>query len=88
MISDKVTAGKTIGRRMRPRVRKAKQPGLRHKHLVLDQRKIDAAKKYFAVRTEQEAVEKALEIAESDAAIRQVLSELGGKGFDWEDPWK
>jgi hypothetical protein len=30
---------------------------LRHKHLKLDQRKIDLAKKYFGVKSEQEAID-------------------------------
>lgn len=32
----------------------------KHKHLVLDQRNINAAKRYFGVVSEQEAIDKAL----------------------------
>jgi hypothetical protein len=39
----------------------SKRP-LRHKHLKLDQRKIDFAKKYFGVTAEQEAIDRALAI--------------------------
>ncbi len=32
----------------------------KHKHLVLDQRKIDFARKHFGVKSEQEAIDRAL----------------------------
>ncbi len=35
---------------------------LKHKHLKLDQSKIDFAKQYFGVESEQEAIDKALSV--------------------------
>jgi hypothetical protein len=35
---------------------------LRHKHLKLDQKKIDFAKRYFGVESEQEAIDRALSL--------------------------
>lgn len=39
----------------------------RHKHLLLDQRKIEKAQKALGARTETEAIERALEIVIGDA---------------------
>jgi hypothetical protein len=33
---------------------------LKHKHLKLDQKRIDFAKRYFGVESEQEAIDRAL----------------------------
>jgi len=33
---------------------------LKHKHLKLDQKKIDFAKRYFGVESEQDAIDRAL----------------------------
>jgi len=35
---------------------------LKHKHLKLDQKKIDFAKRYFGVESEQEAIDRALSL--------------------------
>ena len=35
---------------------------MRHKHLKLDQKKIDFAKRYFGVDSEQEAIDRALSL--------------------------
>ena len=60
---------------------------LRHKHLKLDQAKIDVARRFFGARTEQEAIDRALEAVVAEAAIRRTLESLGGVG-GFEDPWR
>lgn len=60
---------------------------LKHKHLVLDQRKIDAAKRYFGVASEQEAIDKALSLLIEEQRLSKALRPLKGilKGDD--RPW-
>lgn len=60
---------------------------LKHKHLVLDQRKIDAAKRYFGVASEQEAIDKALSLLIEEQQLSKALRPLKGilKGDD--RPW-
>ena len=60
---------------------------LKHKHLVLDQRKIDAAKRYFGVASEQEAIDKALSLLIEEHRLSKALQPLKGilKGDD--RPW-
>mgnify|MGYP003411481670 FL=1 len=60
---------------------------LKHKHLVLDQRKIDAAKRYFGVASEQEAIDKALTLLIEEQRLSKALRPLKGilKGDD--RPW-
>lgn len=60
---------------------------LKHKHLVLDQRKIDAAKRYFGVASEQEAIDKALSMLIEEQRLSKALRPLKGilKGDD--RPW-
>jgi hypothetical protein len=60
---------------------------LKHKHLVLDQRKIEAAKRYFGVQSEQEAVDKALSLLVEEQRLNKALKPLKGvlKGDD--RPW-
>lgn len=60
---------------------------LKHKHLVLDQRKIDAAKRYFGVDSEQEAIDKALSLLIEEQRLSKALRPLKGilKGDD--KPW-
>ena len=60
---------------------------LKHKHLVLDQRKIEAAKRYFGVQSEQEAVDKALSLLVQEQRLNKALKPLKGvlKGDD--RPW-
>lgn len=60
---------------------------LKHKHLVLDQRKIDAAKRYFGVASEQEAIDKALSLLVEEQRLSKSLRPLKGilKGDD--RPW-
>jgi hypothetical protein len=60
---------------------------LKHKHLVLDQRKINAAKRYFGVASEQEAIDKALSLLIEEQRLSKALRPLKGilKGDD--RPW-
>ena len=59
---------------------------LRHKHLRLDQAKIDRARKLLRVKTEQEAIDRALDVLLAEEPIlrahRQVES-VGG----FEEPY-
>ena len=50
------------------------------KTIVLDQDYIDRAVKIFGVKTEKDAVNKALELAIIDNDIIQVHKEIGGRG--------
>ncbi len=49
---------------------------VRHKHLELDQRKIDFAKKYFGVDSEREAIDRALSLLMEEEQIVQGLSKV------------
>lgn len=62
-------------------------PSLKHKHLVLDQRKINAAKRYFGVQSEQQAIDKALSLLVEEQRLNKMLRPLKGvlKGDD--RPW-
>ena len=60
---------------------------LKHKHLVLDQRKIDAAKRYFAVDSEQEAIDKALSLLLEEQQLSTALRPLKGVLKGDERPW-
>lgn len=51
---------------------------LKHKHLVLDQRKIDAAKRYFGVDSEQEAIDKALLLLIQEQRLSKALRPAEG----------
>ncbi|MBI4003066.1 MAG: hypothetical protein HY348_14945 [Nitrospira defluvii] len=50
----------------------------KHKHLVLDQRKINAAKRYFGVLSEQEAIDKALSLLVEEQRLSKALRPLKG----------
>ena len=60
---------------------------LKHKHLVLDQRKIDAARRYLGVTSEQEAIDKALSLVLEEQRLSKAMRPLKGilKGDD--RPW-
>jgi len=62
-------------------------PQLRHKHLRLDQTKIDFAKKYFGVDSEQEAIDRALalliEERQISVRLRPLKSLLKGDDRPW-----
>jgi len=60
---------------------------LKHKHLVLDQRKIDAAKRYFGVDSEQEAIDKALSLLVEKQRLSKALRPLKGILRGDEKPW-
>ena len=60
---------------------------LRNKHLKLDQSKIDAAKKYFRVDSEQEAIDRALSLVLTEQRIVKRLKKLKGSLKDDEAPW-
>ncbi len=51
-----------------------------HKHLKLDQSKIDRAKRFLGARTEQETIDRALDHLLADAEITRVLEAVGGVG--------
>jgi hypothetical protein len=53
---------------------------IRHKHLKLDQRKIDQARRMLGTRTEQETVERALNMVLAEARIVRVLRRRKGMG--------
>ena len=60
---------------------------LKNKHLKLDQSKIDAAKKYFRVDSEQEAIDRALSLLLAEQKIVKRLKKLKGSLKDDEAPW-
>ena len=51
---------------------------LKHKHLKLDQRKIDFAKRYFGVKSEQEAIDQALSLLMEEERLVKALKPLQG----------
>jgi len=63
---------------------------LRHKHLRLDQRKIDFAKRYFGVSSEQEAIDRALSLLAEERRITARLKPLAGilRGDDRAWPYR
>jgi hypothetical protein len=53
----------------------------KHKHLKLDQSKIDRAKKLLGAKTEQETIERALDLVLAEEAILKVhrrVKKVGG----------
>jgi len=53
---------------------------IRHKHLKLDQSKIDRAKKLLGAKTEQETIEQALDLVLGEQPILKVHRRLKGVG--------
>lgn len=53
---------------------------VRHKHLKLDQSKIDRAKKLLGAATEQETIERALDLVLAEAPILQAHKRARGVG--------
>jgi hypothetical protein len=51
---------------------------LKHKHLKLDQKKIDFAKRYFGVSSDQEAIDRALGLLVEERRIVRALRPLRG----------
>ena len=63
---------------------------LKHKHMKMDQRKVDFARRYFGVKSEQEAVDRALSLLMEEQQIVRRLRPLAGilKGDDREWPYQ
>ena len=55
-------------------------PSLRHKHMQLDQGKLNRARQILRAKTETEALERALDIVVSEAEIDTALKKVRGKG--------
>lgn len=53
---------------------------VRHKHIRIDQTKLDRAKKVLAAATETEALDRALTLVVSEADIDATLRQTAGKG--------
>jgi hypothetical protein len=53
---------------------------LRHKHVQLDQRKLDRARRALGARTETETLDRALDIVVTEADIDRALRSAHGKG--------
>ena len=60
---------------------------LRHKHLKLDQKKIDFAKRYFGVESEQEAIDRALSLLIEEQELVAAMKPLKGSLKDDRRPW-
>jgi hypothetical protein len=52
----------------------------RHKHLKLDQTKIDRAKRLLGTKTEQETIERALDLVVGEERILKAHRSLAGVG--------
>ena len=57
-----------------------KAESLRHKHVQLDQRKLNKVRRILGVRTETEALDRALNIVVSEADIDTALRKVRGRG--------
>lgn len=53
---------------------------VRHKHIRIDQAKLDKARKVLAAATETEALDRALTLVVSEAGIDAALRQVAGKG--------
>ena len=53
---------------------------VRHKHLRIDQAKLDKARKVLAAETETEALDRALTLVVSEADVEAALRQVAGKG--------
>ena len=60
---------------------------LKHKHLKLDQRKINFAKRYFGVESEQEAIDRALSLLMEEQQLVKAMKPLKGILKGDERPW-
>jgi hypothetical protein len=59
----------------------------KHKHLKLDQKKIDFAKRYFGVTSEQEAIDRALALLMQEHRLVSKLKPLQGILRGDHQPW-
>ena len=53
---------------------------LRHKHVRIDQAKLDRARKVLEARTDTEALDRALTLVVTESDIDAALRSVGGKG--------
>jgi len=53
---------------------------VRHKHVLLDQDKLNEVKRILDARTEREALDRALDVVLTEAELDAVLRKAGGKG--------
>ncbi|HEX2489883.1 MAG TPA: hypothetical protein VHR27_10785 [Blastocatellia bacterium] len=60
---------------------------LKHKHLKLDQKKIDFAKRYFGVESEQEAIDRALSLLVEEQQVLAAMKRLKGTLKNDRRPW-
>jgi len=60
---------------------------LKHKHLKLDQKKIDFARRYFGVSSDQEAIDRALGLLVEEEGIVSALRPLRGVLKGDRRPW-
>jgi hypothetical protein len=60
---------------------------MKHKHLKLDQKKIDFAKRYFGVDSEQEAIDRALSLLIEEKEILAAIKPLRGSLKGDRRPW-
>lgn len=60
---------------------------LKHKHLKLDQKKIDFARRYFGVSSDQEAIDRALGLLVEEEGIVIALRPLRGVLKGDRRPW-
>ena len=60
---------------------------VKHKHLKLDQKKIDFAKRYFGVDSEQEAIDRALSLLIEEKEILADMQALKGSLKGDRRPW-
>jgi hypothetical protein len=66
---------------------KMRATALKHKHLKLDQKKIDFAKRYFGVESEQEAIDRALSLLVEEQQVRAAMKPLKGSLKSDKRPW-
>jgi hypothetical protein len=59
----------------------------KHKHLKLDQKKINFAKRYFGVASEQEAIDRALSLLMEEQQILAAMTSLEGSLKGDRRPW-
>lgn len=64
-----------------------RSPAMKHKHLKLDQKKIDFAKRYFGVDSEQEAIDRALSLLLEEKEILADMKPLRGSLKRDRRPW-
>lgn len=60
---------------------------LKHKHLKLDQKKIDFAKRHFGVSSDREAIDRALGLLVEEEKILRALRPLRGVLKGDRRPW-